>query len=81
MEVEAGEQEKSGSNYEECLALTTNPNEDLGKVLKAGCKPSLAQMSALMDNPVGNVAMLFNQFDTPGISHINRIFDKFHVQI
>jgi len=63
MDVETGEQEKSSSNYEECLALTTNPNEDLGKVLKAGCKPSLAQMSALMDNPVGNVAMLFNQFD------------------
>ena len=69
MEVETGEQEKNASNYEECLALTTNPNEDLGKVLKAGCKPSLAQMSALMDNPVGNVAMLFNQFDTYGLEN------------
>jgi hypothetical protein len=40
-----------------------DPNADLGKVLKAGCKPTLAQMSALMDNPLGNVAMLFTQFD------------------
>jgi hypothetical protein len=48
--------------YERCAALSA-PDADLGKVLQAGCKPSLAQMSALMDNPVGNVAMLFNQVD------------------
>lgn len=48
----------------ECAAFAKDPNADLGEVLKAGCKPSLAQMSALMDNPLGNVAMLFTQFDT-----------------
>ena len=47
----------------ECLAFEKDQNADLGDVLRAGCKPSLAQMSALMDNPVGNVAMLFTQFD------------------
>jgi hypothetical protein len=47
----------------ECAEFAKNPNADLGKVLKAGCKPTLAQMSALMDNPLGNVAMLFTQFD------------------
>ena len=31
--------------------------------MRAGCKPSIGQMAALMDNPLGNVAMLFTQFD------------------
>lgn len=48
---------------EECRAFAADPNADLGKVLKAGCEPTLAQMSALMDNPLGNVAMLFTQLD------------------
>lgn len=48
---------------EECLKFAADVDADLGEVIKAGCKPSLAQMSALMDNPVGNVAMLFTQFD------------------
>jgi hypothetical protein len=47
----------------ECAEFAKDPDADLGKVLKAGCKPTLAQMSALMDNPLGNVAMLFTQFD------------------
>jgi len=47
----------------ECRAFASDPDADLGKVLKAGCEPTLAQMSALMDNPLGNVAMLFTQFD------------------
>ena len=47
----------------ECLAFEKNLDADLGDVLRAGCKPTLAQMSALMDNPLGNVAMLFTQFD------------------
>ena len=46
-----------------CAAFEKDANADLGEVLDAGCQPSLAQMSALMDNPVGNVAMLFTQFD------------------
>ncbi len=48
----------------ECAAFAKDRNADLGEVLRAGCKPSLAQMSALMDNPLGNVAMLFTQFDS-----------------
>ncbi|MGB5328590.1 MAG: hypothetical protein WBO58_10235 [Gammaproteobacteria bacterium] len=48
---------------EECLAFKKDIDADLGEVLKAGCKHTLAQMSALMDNPLGNVAMLFTQFD------------------
>lgn len=48
---------------QECRKLRADKNADLGVVIKAGCQPSLAQMSALMDNPLGNVAMLFTQFD------------------
>jgi hypothetical protein len=47
----------------ECAAFAADPDADLGDVIRAGCKPTLAQMSALMDNPLGNVAMLFTQFD------------------
>jgi len=48
---------------EQCLAFSKDIHADLGEVLRAGCEPTLAQMSALMDNPLGNVAMWFNQFD------------------
>ncbi|MGI9342962.1 MAG: hypothetical protein ACR2QV_08925 [Gammaproteobacteria bacterium] len=47
----------------ECVAFAKDDGADLGEVLKAGCEPTLAQMSALMDNPLGNVAMWFNQYD------------------
>ena len=47
----------------ECAAFAKDPDADLGEVMRAGCEPTLAQMSRLMDNPVGNVAMLFTQFD------------------
>ncbi|TNF96111.1 MAG: hypothetical protein EP297_10605 [Gammaproteobacteria bacterium] len=49
---------------EQCLAFAKDPDADLGEVLKAGCEPTLAQMSALMDNPLGNVAMWMNQYDS-----------------
>jgi hypothetical protein len=58
---EAGDQP---AQSEQCLAFASDPDADLGEVLRAGCKPTLAQMSALMDNPLGNVAMLFNQYDS-----------------
>ena len=48
---------------EVCAEFAKDLNADLGKVMEAGCEPTLAQMSALMDNPLGNVAMLFTQFD------------------
>ncbi len=47
----------------QCAEFAKDVDADLGEVLRAGCKPTLAQMSALMDNPLGNVAMLFTQFD------------------
>ena len=47
----------------ECAAFAQDRNADLGDVLRAGCQPTLAQMSALMDNPLGNVAMSFFQYD------------------
>jgi len=47
----------------QCAEFAKDINADLGDVLRAGCEPTLAQMSALMDNPLGNVAMLFTQFD------------------
>ena len=47
----------------QCAAFQADPNADVGDIIQAGCTPSLAQMSALMDNPLGNVAMLFTQFD------------------
>lgn len=37
---------------EQCRAFAQDINADLGEVLKAGCEPTLAQMSALMDNPL-----------------------------
>jgi hypothetical protein len=49
---------------EHCLEYRANPDADLGEVLRAGCEPSLVQMSRLMDNPIGNVAMFFNQYDS-----------------
>ncbi len=48
---------------EECRAFQQDPTADLGEVLRAGCKPTLGQMSKLMDNPLGNVAMWINQVD------------------
>jgi hypothetical protein len=47
----------------QCAELARDVDADLGAVLKAGCEPTLAQMSALMDNPLGNVAMWINQYD------------------
>jgi hypothetical protein len=53
----------SATDSDECRAFARDSEADLGDVLRAGCEPTLAQMSALMDNPLGNVAMLFTQFD------------------
>jgi hypothetical protein len=52
------------STSPECLAFAKDADADLGEVLRAGCQPTLAQMSALMDNPLGNVAMWINQYDS-----------------
>ncbi len=56
-------EEVQASNYELCQKYRADIDADLGEVLAAGCEPTLEQMSALMDNPIGNVAMMFNQVD------------------
>ncbi len=61
--VAQADSKESGGDPAKCLSLKNDPNADIGRIIRAGCKPSLAQMSALMDNPLGNVAMLFTQFD------------------
>lgn len=60
---------KEAPKSEACLKFAADIDADLGDVLKAGCEPTLAQMSALMDNPLGNVAMLFTQFDYYSLSN------------
>ena len=62
MTQDRGARREAGQS-EQCLAFAGDINADLGEVLRAGCQPTLAQMSRLMDNPLGNVAMLFTQFD------------------
>jgi hypothetical protein len=59
-----GTESENPAQSEQCLAFASDPDADLGEVINAGCKPTLGQMSALMDNPLGNVAMLFNQYDS-----------------
>ena len=54
-----GEQELSA----ECLQMQRDLDADLAAQHAKGCPPSIAQMAKLMDNPIGNVAMLFTQFD------------------
>ena len=58
----------------ECIEWRKNPDADIGVMLRAGCQPTIGQMSALMDNPLGNVAMLFTQFDITRLE--NPAFDK-----
>lgn len=67
-----------GGDYNpKCAEFRANINADLGDVLKAGCEPTLAQMSALMDNPIGNVAMLFNQYDAYSVKDPDSNLDEF----
>jgi hypothetical protein len=47
----------------ECKAFRADPHADIGDIMRAGCEPTVGQMSRLMDNPLGNVAMWFNQVD------------------
>ena len=72
----AGDGEKA-DNYEVCAEYRADIDADLGDVLRAGCEPTLAQMSALMDNPIGNVAMMFNQYDAYNIEEPESGTDEF----
>ena len=53
----------------QCAKFSKDPNADIGDIIRAGCKPTLAQMSTLMNNPVGNVAMWWNQIDYYGLEN------------
>ena len=58
------EGEESGEPVDpKCAAFAADIDADIGDIIRANCKPTLVQMSKLMDNPLGNVAMLFTQFD------------------
>ncbi len=59
--AEAGEGKQEMS--EECKALRRDPQADIGHMIKIECEPTVGQMAKLMDNPLGNVAMLYTQFD------------------
>ncbi len=59
-DAENGESEELSK---ECIALREDVFADVGDILRAGCQPSTEQMSRLMDNPLGNVAMWINQVD------------------
>jgi len=61
--AEGEEGEAEAPKTAQCAEVERDIDADLGAVLKAGCEPTLAQMSALMDNPLGNVAMWINQYD------------------
>ena len=60
---DSGQDSAEGQLSEQCVKFARDPDADLGEVIRAGCQPTIGQMSALMDNPLGNVAMLFTQFD------------------
>ena len=68
--VSAADGDEPGeSQSADCAKLASDPDSSVGDILRAGCKPSTAQMSALMDNPVGNVAMWWNQVDYLGVEN------------
>jgi hypothetical protein len=53
----------------ECRDFRADIDANIGDIMRAGCTPTLAQMSKLMDNPIGNVAMLFQQVDVFGLTN------------
>jgi hypothetical protein len=76
-EAKEGEEEPVSPK---CAEFAKDPDADVGDIIRAGCQPTTAQMSALMDNPLGNVAMLFTQFDFSVLENplFNRDANKFN---
>lgn len=72
VDTDKGDEEESLSP--ECMEWRKDPDADIGVMLREGCQPTIGQMSALMDNPLGNVAMLFFQFDISKLE--NPTFDE-----
>ncbi len=52
-----------GGMTKECIVFRADIEANIGDIMRAGCEPTLGQMSKLMDNPIGNVAMWINQVD------------------
>jgi hypothetical protein len=63
IQVAQAAEKKDTAQAQKCFELAKDIDADVGAIIKAGCQPSTAQMSKLMDNPLGNVAMLFSQYD------------------
>jgi hypothetical protein len=81
--AQEGEEAKEGEEKPlspECAEFAKDPQADVGDIIRAGCKPTTAQMAKLMDNPLGNVAMLFTQFDLTQLENplFNRDENKFN---
>jgi hypothetical protein len=73
-QADTDEVDEEDSLSPECIEWRKKPDMDIGVMLRGGCQPTLGQMSALMDNPLGNVAMLFTQFDMTRLE--NPTFDE-----
>ena len=65
----------------ECKAFAEDPQADIGEIIKAGCQPTTGQMSALMDNPLGNVAMPWAMESTRRHYLIYAQFVVFHIGV
>ena len=75
----AGADKSESELSKECIAFRQDVFADVGTVLAAGCKPTTDQMSRLMDNPLGSVAMWINQLDV--IPLTNDAIDPDHSEI
>ena len=62
-EADSESKQDDAALSETCRKYAADDDAKVSEIVKAGCEPTLAQMSKLMDNPVGNVAMLFTQYD------------------
>jgi hypothetical protein len=63
-----------GEMSAECRDFRADADANIGDIMRAGCEPTIGQMSKLMDNPIGNVAMWVNYVDL--MSMTNDDFDK-----
>lgn len=63
-----------GEMSAECRDFRADADANIGDIMRAGCEPTVGQMSKLMDNPIGNVAMWVNYVDL--MSMTNDDFDK-----
>lgn len=59
----AGAQEAPVDKATRCAALEADPFADIKDVVKAGCTPSPAQISKLLENPVSNFVSIPLQYD------------------